>query len=147
MFTPETLPGPHFQPSDKGQKHDQNTHTIYFEDSLAGEFGGNFLATTREIRCYTAHAGESESQPASLQSGVACPKNRPIPPCRLLLATDFDAFGAGPFIRPEAPSKMWVLWLMNIENSSGLSAFSATCRHSPHHVKPLVIEAMHPHSI
>lgn len=36
---------------------------------------------------------------------------------------------------------------MNIENPSGLSAFSASCRDSPQHVKPLAIEAMHPHSI
>ena len=91
--------------------------------------------------------GESETQPASQQRGCGCPKYRPIPPCRLPRATDFDAFGADPLIRPEAPSKMWVPWLMNDENSSGLSAFSATCRYSPQHVKPLVIEAMHPHSI
>ena len=82
MFTPETLPGPHFQPSDKGQKHDQNTYKIYFEDSLAGEFGGNFLATSRETRYYTAHAGESESQPASLQPGPDGAENHPISPVR-----------------------------------------------------------------
>ncbi len=41
---------------------------------------------------------------------------------------------------------MWVPWLMDVGNSSGLSAFSASCRYSPQHVKPLAIEATYPHS-
>ena len=72
MFTPETLPGPHFQPSDKGQKHDQNTHIIYFEDSLAGEFGGNVLGMSRGKRRFALQA-KRDGIPTRVAAARRCP--------------------------------------------------------------------------
>ena len=90
--------------------------------------------------------GESRSQPASLQSAAPGPENGPIPPCPPPFQGSPAAPWGGPAQSARVPFGMWIPWLMNEGNSSGLSEFFADCRLSPQRVKPLAIEATPPHS-
>ena len=90
--------------------------------------------------------GESRSQPASLQSAAPGPENGPIPPCPPPFQGSPAAPWGGPAQSARVPFGMWIPWLMNEGNSSGLSEFFADCRLSPQRVKPLAIEATYPHS-
>ena len=115
---------------------------IFLADNRAGEFGGNVLGMSRGFRGIAAPAGESESQPASLQPGPGGAENRPIPPCPICIC---GALGGPPPSARGTPSDMRIPWLMNMADPSGPSAFSAACRQSPLSVKTPVIEATLPH--
>ena len=104
-----------------------------------GNSGGMFSRLRGKKGEWRRQGGIAETQPASRRNGLRRAEKHRFP--RAVTPPERRREGAG-----LSPLAVWIPWLMNIADSSGLSAFFATCRHAPQPVKTLVIEATPPHS-